>query len=181
MTRSAAAFGTRGLYLCCLAQTLSQLGEEGDPERIPRHFADEAAKASERLFEAIRRGEDDRAGYDAVRHAETLYARYLNPPKPEPAVKPRDTTLVGEYDERPGNYYVVSHRQGQRPENGFHRLAGPFPTHREADIQVRAVQAYAERVGGGEAFYQHYITARCEPGYAPKSVLGNDPRKWVHL
>lgn len=89
------------------------------------------------------------------------------------------STLVGGYDERLGNYYVVSHRQGQRPENGFHRLAGPFPTHREADAQVRAVQAYAERVGGGEAFYQHYITARCEPGYAPKSFLGSDPARWA--
>lgn len=88
------------------------------------------------------------------------------------------STLVGEYDQRPGNYYVVSHRQGRTPEAGFHRLAGPFPTHKEADAQVQSVREYAERSGGQEAFWQHYITARCEPEYAPKSALGSDPRKW---
>lgn len=89
------------------------------------------------------------------------------------------STLVGEYDQRPGNYYVVSHRQGRAPEAGFHRLAGPFTTHREADVQVRPVREYAERCGGWEAFRQHYITARCEPEYAPKSFLGSDPTNWT--
>ena len=97
-------------------------------------------------------------------------------------VQPNDlgfySTLVGEYDQRPGNYYVVSHRQGRLPEAGFHRLAGPFATHKEADSQLRLVRDYAERHGGVEAFWQHYITARCEPEYAPKSALGSDPSKW---
>lgn len=91
------------------------------------------------------------------------------------------STLRGDLDTRPGHYYVVSHRQGSDPAAGYHRLAGPWPTHKEADDQVHAVQQFAERHGGQEAFFQHYITARVEVvdgEAAPTSRLGSNDRVW---
>ncbi len=97
-------------------------------------------------------------------------------------VKSKFSTLSGEIDTRPGHYYVVSHRQGRQPEEGYHRLAGPWPTHKEADDQVAAVRAYAERHGGQEAFFQHYITARMpivDGVEALPSKLGSDVTRWT--
>jgi len=97
-------------------------------------------------------------------------------------VKSKFSTLSGELDTRPGHYYVVSHRQGRQPEEGYHRLAGPWPTHKEADDQVAAIRAYAERHGGQEAFFQHYITARMpivDGVEALPSKLGSNSRVWL--
>lgn len=91
------------------------------------------------------------------------------------------STLRGDLDTRPGHYYVVSHRQGRDPAEGYHLLAGPWPTHKQADDQVHAVKLYAERHGGAVAFTQHYITARVEGEAAPPSKLGSNDRVWKGL
>lgn len=91
------------------------------------------------------------------------------------------STLSGNLDTRPGHYYVASHKQGSTPQQGYHLLAGPWATHREADDQVAAVQAFAERHGGQEAYFQHYITARrdiVEGEEAAPSKLGSNDRVW---
>ena len=93
-----------------------------------------------------------------------------------------NTTLSGELDTRPGHYYVVSHKQGMQPEEGYHRLAGPWPTHKEADDQVAGVRAFALRHDYVEASQQHFVTARMpivEGVEALSSKLGSNSRIWL--
>lgn len=93
-----------------------------------------------------------------------------------------DSTLSGELDTRPGHYYVVSHKQCRQPEEGYRRLAGPWPTHKEADDQVAAVREYAKRYDYVEASRQHFVTARMpivEGVEALPSKLGSNSRVWL--
>ena len=86
------------------------------------------------------------------------------------------TTLIGRFDDRPGNYYVAAHPEHKRPHECFYLIAGPFQSHREACEQLRPVRDIVERLEPVKAFGMYWITARTEVGDERPTPLGL--RQW---
>lgn len=70
------------------------------------------------------------------------------------------TTLIGRFDDRPGNYYVAAHPGHKRPHECFWLIAGPYTSHRVACEQLRHVRDTVERLEPAKAFGMRWITAR---------------------
>lgn len=89
------------------------------------------------------------------------------------------TTLVGRFDDRPGNYYVAAHPEHKRPHECFYLIAGPFQSHREACKQLRPVRDIIERLEPAQAFGINWITARTEVDDLRPTPLGLGQRRDV--
>ena len=86
------------------------------------------------------------------------------------------TTLIGRFDDRPGNYYVAAHPEHKRPHGCFWPIAGPYTSHRVACEQRRHVRGLVERLEPAKAFGVCWITARTEVGDERPTPLGL--RQW---
>lgn len=82
------------------------------------------------------------------------------------------TTLIGRFDDRPGNYYVAAHPEHKRPHECLYLIAGPFQSHREACEQLRPVRDIAEHLDPARAFVMSWITARTEVDDVRSTPLG---------
>ena len=83
--------------------------------------------------------------------------------RPPVLIEKRDdawTTLIGRFDDRPGNYYVAAHPEHKRPHECFWLIAGPYTSHRVACEQLRHVRDAVERLEPAKAFGMRWITAR---------------------
>jgi len=89
------------------------------------------------------------------------------------------TTLIGRFDDRPGNYYVAAHPEHKRPHECFYLIAGPFQSHREACKQLRPVRDIVERLEPAKAFGVSWITARTEVDDIRPTPLGLGQRRDV--
>lgn len=89
------------------------------------------------------------------------------------------TTLIGQFDDRPGNYYVAAHPEHKRPHECFWLIAGPFQNHREACEQLRPVRDIVERLEPAKAFGMRWVTARTEVGDERPTPLGLGQRRDV--
>ena len=89
------------------------------------------------------------------------------------------TTLIGRFDDRPGNYYVAAHPEHKRPHECFWLIAGPFQSHREACEQLRPVRDIVERLEPAKAFGMCWITARTEVDDVRSTPLGLGQRRDV--
>jgi hypothetical protein len=82
------------------------------------------------------------------------------------------TTLIGRFDNRPGNYYVAAHPEHKRPHECFYLIAGPFQSHREACEQLRPVRDIVERLEPVKASGMYWITARTDVDDVRSTPLG---------
>jgi hypothetical protein len=89
------------------------------------------------------------------------------------------TTLIGQFDDRPGNYYVAAHPEHKRPHECFWLIAGPYTSHRVACEQLRHVRDIVERLDPARAFGMRWVTARTEVGDERPTPLGLGQRRDV--
>jgi hypothetical protein len=89
------------------------------------------------------------------------------------------TTLIGRFDDSPGNYYVAAHPEHKRPHECFWLIAGPYTNHREACEQLRSVRDIVERLEPAKAFGMCWITARTEIDDVQSTPLGLGQRRDV--
>lgn len=89
------------------------------------------------------------------------------------------STLIGQFDDRPGNYYVAAHPEHKQPRECFWLIAGPFQSHREACEQLRPVRDIVERLEPAKAFGMCWITARTEVDDVRSTPLGLGQRRDV--
>ena len=89
------------------------------------------------------------------------------------------TTLIGQFDDRPGNYYVAAHPEHKRPHECFWLIAGPYTSHRIACEQLRHVRDIVERLDPARAFGMRWVTARTEVGDERPTPLGLGQRRDV--
>ncbi len=87
------------------------------------------------------------------------------------------TTLIGQFDDRPGNYYVAAHPEHKRPHECFWLIAGPYTSHRVACEQLGHVRDIVERLEPARAFGMRWITARTKVGDDRSTPLGLGQRR----
>ena len=89
------------------------------------------------------------------------------------------TTLIGRFDDRPGNYYVAAHPEHKRPHECFWLIAGPYTSHRVACEQLRHVRDTVERLDPASAFGMSWVTARTGVDDVRSTPLGLGQRRDV--